>query len=55
MLVLWCAWCGSYIGEKDGGRVSGDSHGICPDCLDALEKEIQAAAATGTGITSASS
>lgn len=30
-----CAWCGKYLGEKEG--IDGDTHGICPDCY---EKEI---------------
>lgn len=51
MLVLWCAWCGQYLGTKNSGRVNGDSHGICPHCLSELEREISAAraAAAKTG------
>jgi hypothetical protein len=43
MLVLWCAWCGQYLGTKNGGKVNGDSHGICQHCLSELEQEISAA------------
>lgn len=34
-----CAWC-----EKDMGHLDdkpGDSHGICPDCLEKQRKEIE--------------
>lgn len=39
-MKIWCAWhrqnfgCDLLIGEKDGGGVEGDTHGICPDCLE---------------------
>ena len=28
-----CAWCYSYMGEKDGRGVEGISHSLCPDCM----------------------
>ena len=34
-----CAWCGKYIGEKDGEAVDGVSHGVCEECLDKVVSE----------------
>jgi len=33
-MEIVCAWCGKYLGEKDGGGVEGVSHAICEGCLD---------------------
>ena len=35
-LIVKCAWCGKYLGVKDGKGVSGISHGICKECADKL-------------------
>ncbi|MFA5317791.1 MAG: response regulator, partial [Dehalococcoidales bacterium] len=40
-LKIVCAWCGRYIGEKDGYGVKGISHGICKQCEARLEAETQ--------------
>lgn len=32
-LRVFCAWCGEFIREIDGGGQSGESHGICDKCL----------------------
>lgn len=39
-LTVYCAWCGKYLGSKDGQGVAGVSHGICPECLMAEQKEV---------------
>jgi hypothetical protein len=31
-MTVTCAWCGRYLGTKDGHGVEGVSHGICEDC-----------------------
>jgi hypothetical protein len=31
-VTVTCAWCGRYLGTKDGHGVEGKSHGICEDC-----------------------
>lgn len=33
ILNVFCAWCGKYMRTIDGKGISGDSHGICPDCF----------------------
>ncbi len=42
-LIVMCAWCGRYIGEKDGGGTSGVSHGICEDCAEAENRRAEKA------------
>jgi len=32
-LKIVCAFCGRYMGEKDGNGVEGISHGVCYDCF----------------------
>lgn len=31
-LTVVCAWCGKYLGTKEGQGVEGISHGICEEC-----------------------
>ena len=31
-LKIECAWCGKYMGEKDGYGVEGVTHGMCKQC-----------------------
>jgi len=33
-MKIVCAYCGRYIGEKEGNGVEGDSHGICQECFE---------------------
>lgn len=33
-LIIVCAWCGKYLGEKDGDGQTGITHGICPECAE---------------------
>lgn len=39
MAMTTCAWCGKFIGSKPPLDDLGISHGICPACFDALERE----------------
>ncbi|MDP3880175.1 MAG: hypothetical protein Q8Q07_07735 [Dehalococcoidales bacterium] len=32
-LVIKCAWCGRYLGEKEPYEDKSVTHGICPECL----------------------
>ncbi len=32
-LVIKCAWCGKYMGEKEPYEDKSVTHGICPECL----------------------
>jgi DNA-directed RNA polymerase subunit RPC12/RpoP len=32
-LVIKCAWCGKYLGEKEPYEDKSETHGICPECL----------------------
>lgn len=32
MLEQVCMFCGTVYGHKPGHGVSGQSHGVCPDC-----------------------
>ena len=32
-MKIVCAWCGRFLGEKDGGGVEGISHSVCEQCL----------------------
>ena len=34
-----CAWCGKYMGEKDGYGVEGVTHGMCKQCSAKLKVE----------------
>jgi len=36
-----CAWCGKYMGEKDGYSVEEVTHSICKQCLAKLKVEAQ--------------
>jgi len=38
-LKIVCAWCGKYMGKKDGKGVEGISHTICPDCAKKIESK----------------
>jgi hypothetical protein len=38
-MKIVCAWCGVYIGEKDGQGIEGVSHGVCPECLKRLQEK----------------
>ena len=29
-----CSYCGVHYGDKPGFGQSGDSHGICPECVE---------------------
>lgn len=44
-LIVICAWCGKFIRFKDAQTDTPPkdpvTHGICPDCKDNLEQEIQ--------------
>jgi DNA-directed RNA polymerase subunit RPC12/RpoP len=31
-LVIKCAWCGKYLGEKEPYEDKSVTHGICPEC-----------------------
>jgi|GEM_PF-4672443 len=31
-LVIKCAWCGKYLGEKEPFEDKSVTHGICPEC-----------------------
>jgi hypothetical protein len=31
-LVIKCAWCGKYMGEKEPYDDKSVTHGICPEC-----------------------
>lgn len=37
---VYCMMCGAYLGSKPGEGVSGDSHGICEECLAAWVVEL---------------
>ncbi|MDP3879982.1 MAG: hypothetical protein Q8Q07_06745 [Dehalococcoidales bacterium] len=32
-LIIKCAWCGKYLGEKEPYEDKSVTHGICPECL----------------------
>jgi len=31
-LIVRCAWCGKYLGEKEPYEDKSVTHGICPEC-----------------------
>ena len=31
-LIIRCAWCGKYLGEKEPYEDKSETHGICPEC-----------------------
>lgn len=31
-MTIVCAWCGKFLGEKDGQGQTGITHGICIGC-----------------------
>jgi len=31
-LIIKCAWCGKYLGEKEPYEDKSETHGICPEC-----------------------
>jgi len=37
MMIIICSWCKKILGYKEGDGVT---HGICKECLDKLEEEI---------------
>jgi len=39
-MKVYCAWCGEYLGRKNGQGVTGVSHGICADCFEKIKKTI---------------
>ncbi len=41
VLIVKCAWCGKYLGQKDGKGISGISHGICLECAKKIEEKLQ--------------
>lgn len=40
-MKIVCAWCGKYLGEKGSINDKNTSHGVCPDCIPKVEKEIE--------------
>ena len=34
VMVIECACCGKYLGEKDGRGVEGPTSSVCDNCLD---------------------
>jgi len=36
-MIIQCAWCNKYLGEKEPLDDKGVTHGMCPGCF---EKEI---------------
>lgn len=36
LIRVFCAWCGKYMGDKDGQGQTGASHGMCPKCYKKL-------------------
>lgn len=41
IIMVYCAWCGLYLNAKLGEGISGNSHGLCPECSAKLEKELE--------------
>jgi len=39
IIKVVCAWCGKYIGEKDGEGQEGVSHGMCQECYEKVRRE----------------
>ena len=39
-MKIVCAWCGKKLGEKEGGKVEGISHGICKKCKERVLREM---------------
>jgi len=39
-IKIVCAWCGKSMGAKPGDAVLPVSHGICPECSDKFQSEI---------------
>jgi len=37
-IAIHCAWCGLFLGEKEGNGVEGVSHGICDKCRKELRE-----------------
>ena len=33
---IFCAWCGKYMGQKDGEGIEGESHSVCEVCYQKL-------------------
>jgi hypothetical protein len=40
MLTIVCAWCGAFLGQKDGCGIEGTTHTICPSCFTAWKRNI---------------
>lgn len=38
-IIIVCAWCGKEIERKPGQGKHGISHGICQECLGALDEK----------------
>jgi hypothetical protein len=49
ILRLVCSYCDQEYGTKDGGNISGDSHGICPKCAALSDDQLDAIANAKTG------
>jgi uncharacterized Zn finger protein (UPF0148 family) len=39
ILEIRCAWCGVFLGTKDGRGYSGTTHSICPTCVKKANQE----------------
>ncbi len=48
MARLECAWCGKYMGEKDFGKDSDTTHGICEDCEKRMDAEAEVIKSSGS-------
>jgi hypothetical protein len=40
-IKIVCAWCGKYMGEKEGDTPYPISHSICPECERKVRAEIE--------------
>ena len=47
-MKIVCAWCGKYMGEKEGGDEGEISHGVCEECSGKFLKELDEEDRNGT-------
>jgi hypothetical protein len=46
-VIVECAWCGSFLGEKDGRGLTGITSGICDECFMQIFGELSSGLARG--------
>lgn len=49
-LVIKCSWCGKDMGTKEPLDDRSITHGICPECLKVIGKEIDIFHSKGKGV-----